>query len=108
MKANDGTPVSVSLAYTAWPSWAMRSALSRSASSSIFERSAPAARMYRLPVTAIASISPRPARSRSPSSTPPSSVRVTGPSVFGRVWSLPLSRVISASVRPLGSGTSRT
>ncbi len=64
--------------------------------------------MNGLPVMATPSISPASARVRCASMTPSSSSRVTGPRVFGRVWSRPLSRVMSAIVRPLAIVTSLT
>jgi hypothetical protein len=57
---------------------------------------------------ATAWISPADARRFSSSSVVPSSVSVVGPSVFGRVWSRPLSSVISAITFPEGRRMSRT
>ena len=48
------------------------------------------------------------ARGPSASITPENSSREPAPSVFGRVWSRPLSSVTSAMTRPLGRGMSRT
>ena len=66
----------------------------RSATDPTWDRSAPAAKMNGLPVTAMASgpasIAVLIAASRL--------ARPSGPRVFGRVWSRPLSRVISATV----------
>ena len=92
----------------ACPSFAISTPVSRSGMPSTFDRSAPAARMNGLPVMPTAAISFSAARAASPSSTPCSSSRVLGPRVFGRVWSRPLSRVMSASILPLGRVTSRT
>ena len=108
MNVNDGTPSSPSLPKTMWPSWPIFSAMSRLGISPTFERSAPAARKYGLPVIATAWISPAAARACSSSSRSPSSSIVTGPSVDGRVWSRSLSSVMSASTRPDGRRMSRT
>jgi hypothetical protein len=64
--------------------------------------------MNGLPVIATASISPAVARAFNSSSVFAYSSSEAGPSVFGRVWSRPLSRVTSARVLPPESGMSRT
>ena len=64
--------------------------------------------MNGLPVTATASISPAAARAASSSRVFAYSSRLAAPSVFGRVWSRPLSSVMSARVLPEGRGMSRT
>ncbi len=102
MRPNDGLPPSPSLRKTAWPS----SATVRTASGPppwIEVRSAPAARMNGLPVTAIASMASS-ARAASIASFSASSE--AGPNVLGLVWSSPLSRVIRPIVAP-GSETVR-
>ncbi len=106
--ANDGTPSSLSFPSTLWPSWAISRALSREPTLLMSERSAPAAMMYCLPVMPTAWISPAAARALRPSSVAPSSVRVAGPRVFGRVWSRPLSSVIRARTLPEARRMSRT
>ena len=95
MRPNDGLPPSCSLRKTACPS----SATVRTASGPppwMAVRSAPAARMNGLPVTAIASI----VSSASAASIAVSSASSeAGPKVLGLVWSSPLSRVIRPMVR---------
>ena len=96
MRPNDGLPPSCSLRKTAWPS----SPTVRTASGPppwIEVRSAPAARMNGLPVTARASI----VSSASAASMEALSSRSeAGPKVLGLVWSSPLSRVIRPMVAP--------
>jgi len=96
--ANDGTPSSPNRRNTACPSRAMASASSRSATSGAPLRSAPAAKMNGLPVTPTAVMSPRAARAATASSASRSASSPAGPNVFGRVWSRPLSSVMSAIV----------
>ena len=84
-KENDGTPRSASLPRTWCPRCAILSAKSRVESAEMFDRSAPAAKMYGLPVTATASISPLAARAARLSSVSFSSRSVSGPIVFGRL-----------------------
>ena len=105
--ANDGTLSSPSRRNTACPSRAMVSASSRAAISGAPLRSAPTAKMNGLPVTPTAAIvGPRAATASSASFSASSPA---GPNVLGRVWSRPLSSVMSAIVpAPSGSSTSRT
>ncbi len=107
-KAKEGTPSSPSDPSTLCPSCATRRALSFEPTRVMSERSAPAARMYCLPVMPTAWISPAPARALRLASVAPSSVSVAGPSVLGRVWSRPLSSVMSARILPEGRVMSRT
>jgi len=76
----------------------MASASSRVRISAAPVRSAPAAKMNGLPVTPTATISPRSARAATASSASRSASSPAGPNVFGRVWSRPLSSVMSAIV----------
>ena len=96
MKANDGTPSSPSLPRAACArACAISTPVSRSGMSPTFDRSAPAARMNGLPVMPTASISFVAARARrGPRARLRARRSVAGPSVFGRVWSRPLSSVI--------------
>src|SRR5690242_1092941 len=104
--ANDGTLSSPSRRNTACPSRAMVRASSRAAISGAPLRSAPTAKMNGLPVTPTAAMSVRAATASSASF---SDCSPAGPNVFGRVWSRPLSSVMSAIVpAPSGSSTSRT
>ncbi len=105
--ANEGTPSSESLPSTMWPNCATSFAFSFEPTREMSDRSAPAARMYCLPVMPTASISPAAAREARPSSVSFSSASVAGPSVFGRVWSRPLSSVMSASTLPEARRMSR-
>ena len=94
-KANVGTDESFSRRNTRCPVSAISRACAASVTDGTPERSAPTAKMNGLPVTPIATgagewaaISSRAASSEA---SPP------GPNVDGRVWSCPLSRVISAN-----------
>ncbi|CAB4910041.1 unannotated protein [freshwater metagenome] len=91
-KANVGTAASRSRANTRWPCRAISRASSREEIRGTPERSAPTANTNGLPVIAMPATSAASAWSRAASSeaSPP------GPKVEGRVWSCPLSRVISA------------
>ena len=81
---------------------AMASASSRAAISEAPLRSAPAAKMNGLPVTPTATIRCSPASGVALAATASSASRSAsspaGPNVFGRVWSRPLSSVMSAIV----------
>ena len=80
----------------------MASASSREPTSAAPVRSAPTAKMNGLPVTPTAAIRCSPAsgvaRAATASSASRSESRPAGPNVFGRVWSRPLSSVMSAIV----------
>jgi hypothetical protein len=94
-KANVGTDVSFSRRNTRWPVAAISRAVAASVTDGTPERSAPTAKMKGLPVTPIATGAGERAamssRAASSEASPP------GPNVDGRVWSCPLSRVISAN-----------
>ena len=76
----------------------MASASSRAAISGAPLRSAPTAKMNGLPVTPTAEISFRATRAATASSASRSESSPAGPNVLGRVWSRPLSSVMSAMV----------
>ena len=100
--ANDGTPSSPSRRNTACPSLPMARASSRELISAAPVRSAPTAKTNGLPVTPTAAIRCSPAsgvaRPATSSSASRSEISPAGPNVFGRVWSCPLSSVMSAIV----------
>ena len=73
------------------------------------DRSAPTAKMNGLPVTATATMSPAAAAASTWSSAAASDVSPPSPKVLGRVWSRPLSSVMSAALPAVpGRSTMRT
>ena len=89
--ANVGLELSPSLRKTSWPSFPIARACSRSFKNDRAERSAPAAKINGFPVIAIAI-------DELASATLIASFKEAsdcGPKVLGRLWSIPLSKVIS-------------
>ena len=106
-KANVGTPASFSRRNTRCPASAISRAAAASVTDGTPERSAPTAKMNGLPVTPIATGAGEWAAISSSAAS--SDAIPPGPKVDGRVWSWPLSIVISAnSPDSPGSDRNRT
>ena len=104
MKAKVGFLLSPSFLKTSWPNFPIVSAWDLLVRNERPERSAPAANINGLPVIAIATESDDCAASIAARSDS----RPAAPKVFGRLWSIPLSKVINERVPDVPNGARET